>query len=184
MAPPVAIVPVKSLDGAKSRLAGALEPEARRALVLGMLAGVVDAACGAGLAVCVVSPDPAVHAAARALGAEALDDGGRDLTGAVAHALAHHADAEAVVVLPGDLPDVTADDVRALLDAARPLAVAPAPDGTTHGVAARPPAAFTPSYGPGSAARHGGVAVYPPGLRRDVDTPADLPAGRGASACA
>lgn len=182
MAPPVAIVPVKRLDGAKSRLAPALGAEARRALVLDLLARVVLAAQGAGLAVTVVSPDRDVRAAAAGLGAASLDDGGCDLTGAVALALRHHADAEAVVVLPADLPDVTAEDVRALLAAARPLAVAPAPDGTTHGVAARPPSAFTPSYGPGSAARHGGVPVHRPGLVRDVDTPADLPLG--APACA
>lgn len=183
MAPPVAIVPSRASTGRRAACPGrSTHPRAARRLDL--LGRVVRAARGAGLEVCVVSPDPAVHAAARRLGASVLDDGGRDLTGAVAHALAHHAAAEAVVVLPADLPDVTPDDVRALLAAAQPLAVAPAPDGTTHGVAARPPSAFTPSYGPGSAARHGGVAVHLPGLLRDVDTPDDLPAGLEEPACA
>jgi len=170
----VAIVPVKELVAAKSRLSAVLAPEERSALVLDLLAGVVAACAEAGLPVTVVSPDPAVHRAAAELGADTLDDGGRGLTGAVALALARHASAEAAVVLAGDLPYVTADDVRGVLAAADPLAVVAAADGTTNAVAARPPAAFTPAYGPGSAARHGGRRVRAAGLERDLDTPADL----------
>ena len=53
------------------------------------------------------------------LGAETLDDGGLDLTGAVSLGLERYADAEAVVAIAADLPFVTADDVRELLDLAR-----------------------------------------------------------------
>jgi 2-phospho-L-lactate guanylyltransferase (CobY/MobA/RfbA family) len=68
--------------------------------------------------------------------------------------------------------------VRELLALARPLAVAPAADGTTNAVAARPPSALRPSYGPGSAARHGGLHVDLPRLAQDLDTPDDLASWR------
>jgi 2-phospho-L-lactate guanylyltransferase len=170
----LAVVPVKALPRAKSRLAGVLDGDARADLMLSLMRRVVGACLEAGLEVCVVSPDPEVHAAARALGADALDDGGRDLTGSVELALARHAHAPGVAVLAADLPDVTAADVRELIAHASPLAIAEAPDGTTNAIAASPPSAFRPSYGPGSAARHGGTRVRLPGLERDMDDPADL----------
>ena len=80
----LALVPVKALPRGKSRLAGVLDEDARGDLVLFLLRRVVGACQEAGLEVCVVSPDAEVHAAARALGADALDDGGRDLSAASA----------------------------------------------------------------------------------------------------
>jgi 2-phospho-L-lactate/phosphoenolpyruvate guanylyltransferase len=176
--PPVAVIPLKGLDHAKSRLGGVLSRAERADLALQLLAGVIGACREAELAVCVVSPDPYARAEAARLGAETLDDGGVDLTGAVRLGLERHAQAEAVVAIAADLPFVTADDVRELLDLARPLAVAPAPDGTTNAVAARPPSALRPSYGPGSASRHGGLHVHLPRLAQDLDTPEDLAAWR------
>jgi 2-phospho-L-lactate guanylyltransferase (CobY/MobA/RfbA family) len=122
----------------------------------------------------VVSPDADVHAAARALGAGTLDDGGRDLSASVSLALERHAAARGVVVLAADLPHVTAGEVRELIAHARPLALVAAADGTTNAIAASPPTAFHPSYGPGSAARHGGKRLHLVGIERDVDTPGDL----------
>jgi 2-phospho-L-lactate guanylyltransferase len=176
--PPVAVIPLKGLDHAKSRLGGVLTREQRGELALQLLARVVAACQDAGLAVCVISPDPDARAEAERLGAETLDDDGADLSGAVRLGLERHADAEAVVAIAADLPFVTADDVRELLDLAWPLAVAVAPDGTTNAAAARPPSALRPSYGPGSAARHGGLHVHLPGLAKDIDTPDDLASWR------
>lgn len=139
-----------------------------------MLTRVVHACQATGLEVAIVSSDPMAYVAARELGATVVDDGGEDLTGSVRRGLDAHPDAEAVVVIAADLPYVTAEDVAALLAAADPVAVAPSPDGRTNAVAARPPRAFMPSYGPGSAARHGGRMVILDGLARDLDTPADL----------
>jgi 2-phospho-L-lactate guanylyltransferase len=181
--PPVAVIPLKGLDHAKSRLGEVLSRDDRADLALRLLAGVVAACQEAGLLVCVVSPDPLARAEAVRLGAEALDDGGLDLSGAVALGLAHHADADAVVAIAADLPFVTAEDVRELLALAQPLAVAAALDGTTNAAAARPPSALRPSYGPGSAARHGGLQVHMPRFEQDLDTPADLASWR-ASLCA
>jgi 2-phospho-L-lactate guanylyltransferase len=176
--PPVAVIPLKGLDHAKSRLGGVLSRAERAELALRLLAGVIGACQEAELSVCVISPDPQARAEAARLGADTLDDGGADLTGAVRLGLERHAHAEAVVAIAADLPFVTADDVRELLDLARPLAVAPAPDGTTNAVAARPPSALRPSYGPGSADRHGGLHVHLPRLAQDLDTPEDLASWR------
>jgi 2-phospho-L-lactate guanylyltransferase (CobY/MobA/RfbA family) len=79
-----------------------------------------------------------------------------------------------VAVLASDLPHVTASDVLELVAHARPLALVAAADGTTNAIAACPPTAFHPSYGPGSAARHGGTRLRLAGIERDVDTPSDL----------
>ena len=177
----IALVPLKSLDDAKSRLGEVLDADERHALALQMLTRVVDACQGAGLEVAIVSSDPLAYIAARELGTTVVDDGGEDLTGSVRRGLAAYPDAEAVVVIAADLPYVATDDVEALLAAADPLAVAPSPDGRTNAIAARPPSAFTPSYGEGSAARHGGTPVVRPGLARDLDTPADL--GEYRAAC-
>jgi 2-phospho-L-lactate guanylyltransferase len=170
----LALVPVKALPRGKSRLAGVLDGDARADLVLFLLRRVVGACLEAGLAVCVVSPDPEVHAVARALGASTLDDGGRDLSASIALALERHATATGVAVLASDLPHVTASDVLELVAHARPLALVAAADGTTNAIAACPPTAFHPSYGPGSAARHGGTRLRLAGIERDVDTPSDL----------
>jgi 2-phospho-L-lactate guanylyltransferase len=177
----LALVPVKALPRAKSRLGDVLDGDARADLMLFLMRRVVGACLEAGLEVTVVSPDAEVHAAARALGAAALDDGGRDLTGSIALALARHADATGVAVLAGDLPDVTARDVRELIAHAQPLALVEAADGTTNAIAACPPSAFRPSYGPGSAARHGGTRVRLAGMERDIDNPSDL--GQALTAC-
>jgi 2-phospho-L-lactate guanylyltransferase len=170
----LALVPVKALPRGKSRLAEVLDEDARGDLVLFMLRRVVLACQEAGLEVCVVSPDAEVHGAARSLGADVLDDGGVDLSAGVQLALERHASLPGIVVMAADLPHVTAGDVRELVAHARPLALVAAADGTTNAVAASPPAAFRPSYGPGSAARHGGTRLRLVGIERDVDTPGDL----------
>jgi 2-phospho-L-lactate guanylyltransferase len=159
----IALVPLKSLDDAKSRLGEVLDAEQRHALALRMLTRVVDACQGAGLEVAIVSSDPLAYIAARELGTGVVDDGGEDLTGSVRRGLAAYPEAY-----------VETADIAALLAAADPLAIAPSPDGRTNAIAARPPSAFVPSYGDGSAARHGGTPVVRPGLARDLDTPADL----------
>jgi 2-phospho-L-lactate guanylyltransferase len=86
-----------------------------------------------------------------------------------------------VLVVNSDLPAVTGDDLRALHDAIpeHGIAVAPARDGTTNALGLSDTSLFEPLYGPGSAARfrahaEHAVDVDRPGLRDDVDTPADL----------
>jgi len=90
--------------------------------------------------------------------------------------------------LSADLPALRPAEIGRALRAASAWPTAfvadAARDGTTLYTAA-PGAAFRPAFGPASRARHaaGGAAELDlegvPGLRRDVDTPADL---RGAAA--
>lgn len=178
------LIPVKRLVGAKSRLADGYDSAARQALALAMTAGVVAAARAArGVdRVFIVTSEPD----AASLGAATLDDGGLPWNEGLAHAIAALAPLpDAVAIVAGDLPLVTAADVEALVAAIPPrgIAVARAHDAGSNGLGLRPPDALVPNFGlPGSAARHleraraaglAGVLVDRPGLAHDVDTPAD-----------
>jgi 2-phospho-L-lactate/phosphoenolpyruvate guanylyltransferase len=94
---------------------------------------------------------------------EAVADVLRELTGPVA-------------VVNADLPCATTDELERLLESAPALVAAV--DGTTNALALPDPAAFEPLYGRGSAKRFahvlGARRLELPGLRDDVDTPADL----------
>jgi 2-phospho-L-lactate guanylyltransferase len=179
------VVPVKALARAKTRLRP-FGDDSRRALALAMAGDVVEAALGCPLVrvVLVVSTDPDVATVARALGAQ-VDAGAPDgLDPALVHgaALLRAADPRlGVAALAGDLPALRPDALAAALDAVAPGTRAFVPDAPGTGtalLAAGPGADLLPSYGPGSRLRHlasGAVElVAAPGLRLDVDTPADL----------
>ena len=121
----------------------------------------------------VVSPDPVDGAA------WIPDPGGGQ--GAAVEAALRELGPGPVLIVNSDLPSVTADDLHALHDAIpeRGIAIAPARDGTTNALGLSDTALFTPLYGPGSAERfrahaEHAVEVIRPGLRDDVDSPADL----------
>jgi 2-phospho-L-lactate guanylyltransferase len=94
------------------------------------------------------------------------------------------------LVLPGDIPLISADDLRALVEAAgfapRAVVVAASRDGEgTNALLLRPPNVIAPAFGPPSLSRHieAGLAAgaltlvrSDLGLSLDVDTPADLAA--------
>jgi 2-phospho-L-lactate guanylyltransferase (CobY/MobA/RfbA family) len=86
-----------------------------------------------------------------------------------------------VLIVNSDLPAVTAEDLRALHDAIPDdgVAIGLASDGTTNALGLSDARLFAPLYGPGSAERfrahvEHALDVVRPGLRDDVDTPADL----------
>ena len=97
-------------------------------------------------------------------------------------------DLDSLVVLHGDLPNLRAPDVRALIDAVPPgtpgVAIAPDRAGTgTNGLMLRPPGVLNFRFGPGSFAAHLAeahqadvpiVSVNRAGLAFDLDTPEDL----------
>ncbi len=122
----VALVPVRGLERAKLRLGGALDAEERRGLVERLLGQTVAAASAlTGVrAVAVVSADPATLAVAAGLGASPVADSGGGLNEALeagrAWAIAERADA--LLVLPGDLPAVTTAELGRVFDAAREAA--------------------------------------------------------------
>jgi len=189
----IAAVPVKDLVNAKQRLVRLLTPGERSELARAMLGDVLRALVAAELdRVWVVTREPTVATIARALGAEPLDeDENRGHTTAVARAQteAMRLGASIFITVPGDVPCVTADEIRALADAAtsaRAAAFTPSRSGLgTNGVALRPPDAMRLRFGEPSlenhlaAARALGLAprvLALPGLALDVDAPDDLAA--------
>jgi 2-phospho-L-lactate guanylyltransferase len=191
----VAIVPVRSLEGAKSRLGGPLDAEERQALVADLLDRTVRAALAAEAveAVVVVSPDPTVLRAASAAGATPVRQVGDGLNeGLLAATRWAVADgATAVLVLPGDLPAISPASIAAIVDAAgaaaepgRPLValVADRHGRGTNALLLSPPDAIPFAFGPGSrdahlaAARQAGAAIVQveSPLALDLDLPDDL----------
>ena len=118
-----AVVVARVGHGAKSRLAGVLDPDQRRRLAMAMLADVLRV-CTAPAApfhgTVAVVDDPAAVRLAERHGALAVLDGGGDMNRAASigvHA-AERLGATTVLVLPGDIPLVSPADLNALVAAA------------------------------------------------------------------
>ena len=182
------LMPVKVLARAKSRLAGLAGPR-RGDLALALACDTVTAVLGADAVarVIVITDDQVARAALTALGALVVPDEPRDgLNAALRHGAAYAAarwPADGTAALSADLPALRPEQVSRALRAAEAWPTAfvadAAGDGTTLYTAV-PGAAFRPSFGLASRARHatGGAVELVldgvPGLRRDVDTPSDL----------
>ena len=177
------VVPVKRLVLAKTRLSS-YGDAARQDLALAFALDVVTAALAASSvqAVLVVTDDPRAAAALTAAGAQVVaDDPDAGLNPALEHGAALLPAGLGVATLSADLPALRPADLDAALGAVptagRGFVIDLAGTGTTL-LAASPGAALAPAYGVGSAAVHvaSGAVELPgaPGLRLDVDTPADL----------
>ena len=192
--PAGAILAVKSLAGAKSRLTG-WDDERRRALVTAMLADTIAAIHAAGCTrVLVISPDPAVLEEAAACGAAGLrEDGDRPgglnlaMAAGIAAARRRWPEVRRVALVQADLPAATGAQLRAALAASAPHRQAFVADRRGDGTAllVRDADLATPTrFGPDSAALHrrDGLTELDPahtlwaGLRNDVDTADDLDA--------
>ncbi|MBU3749366.1 MAG: 2-phospho-L-lactate guanylyltransferase [Mycobacterium sp.] len=187
------IIAVKRLDAAKSRLAALFGGDARERVVLAMLIDTITAAreVPAVGSVTVVTPDTAVAAAATDLGAAVVSDptppGHHDaLNNAILAAYRVVSKSTSnVVVLQGDLPALRATELSGALAAAGGHPRSFVADRQGSGTSALfafgvPP---QPLFGAGSAERHresGAVELTGdwPGLRCDIDTPADLAVAR------
>lgn len=189
-----AIIPIKPLTRAKSRLATALSPEVRRQLAEEMLRHVIGVVRHAPQikGVLVISRDPMALAAARLLGAQTVTEGEHgELNTALMRATRVVMDrgAASVLILPADLPLITTEDVAGIvrlgndLNYSRSLVIAPdeTEDGT-NALLLRPPGLIHYSYGLGSFTRHielaqeagADVQVYrSPRLALDIDVPSD-----------
>lgn len=115
-----AIIPVGTLEGAKTRLGESLDAEEREDLAEGFLARTVLAALAVdGLDdVLVVSPDREVLRRAAGSGARTLRQHSHGLNAGLAEARGDvvAGGADAILVLPIDLPFVTATSVRAVIE--------------------------------------------------------------------
>jgi 2-phospho-L-lactate/phosphoenolpyruvate guanylyltransferase len=187
------IIAVKRLAAAKTRLAPVFSARTRENVVLAMLVDTLTAATRVAAlgSIAVVTPDEDAAAAAARLGAGVLVDptpeGHSDpLNNAIA--AAERAVAESfsnIVVLQGDLPALQPQELAEAIAAARQHQRSFVADRLATGTAALCAfgSALDPHFGPDSAARHrrsGAIELTGawPGLRCDVDTPADLTAAR------
>jgi 2-phospho-L-lactate guanylyltransferase len=188
-----AIIPVGTLEAAKSRLGGALDAEERQDLAERFLARTLGAALATSRLgdVLVVSPDREVLQRASDLGARTLRQRTEGLNPGLGEAREDvvAGGADAILVLPIDLPFVTAEAIAAVLGPIdddgpeRRVVLVTDRHGTgTNVLALRPPGVIDFRFGPGSrtahreAARATGAAyaeVDGP-LAFDLDTPADL----------
>jgi len=183
------IVPHRGLAAAKTRLAPVLDDGEREALAKRLLEQVLHVAHEACRDVVVITPSEALGPLVSAAGARLVVQRGLGLNAGLEQARreAIHDEVTTLVVLHGDLPNLGADEVSALLDAvpgAPGVAIAPDRAGTgTNGLALRPPDAIGFRFGSGSLAAHMAEAtaagvplaeVHSPGLAFDLDTPADL----------
>jgi 2-phospho-L-lactate/phosphoenolpyruvate guanylyltransferase len=186
-----AVLPVKSLRAAKTRmaplLAAAEREELARAMFHDVLAAAIAARCLSGLVV--VTADEEVAAVAVDAGARVLRESHEAGTDAAvrsaARALAKESEA-GMMVLPCDVPHVTGallDELALACREPRSLVVVPSRDGGTNLLACAPVELIETSFGPGSFARHCAAAaragVTPRittagGLDLDLDGPEDL----------
>ena len=169
-----AVVPMKSMELAKTRLSGLLDATGRHALARQMLDHVLATLREAGL--------DSIHVAS-------ADEGTGDLNTDVTAAArrVQEEGARELLLVMADLPYLAASDIAALIEAGRSsdIVIAEAKDGGTNALLLRPPTvlkfAFATSR-PSAAfhadhARNVGIApaiVRRPGLARDIDTPDDL----------
>lgn len=192
-----ALVPLRGLEDAKTRLGAALDAEERLELVRAMasrtLAATRDARGLTGTVL--VTADPAAAALAATFGARTLVQRLPGLNAALreARAVAVSAGATATIVVPIDLPAIDAatldrllDEVRGAMqhDAARPIValVADRRGVGTNSLLTAPPAVIEPAFGEASRAAHQAAAVRAGArflelggpLTLDVDTSDDL----------
>lgn len=187
-----AIVPLKSFRHAKSRLSGRLSPCERVTLAEAMATDVLDAlrhVAGITRPV-VITEDAEVAAFAQSNGADVVTEPGRNgynaAVACAANAIAT-AGADGMLVLPGDLPALSADDIEALIAAhgdGPGLTLCPDRSKTgTNALVISPPNAISFAFGPDSFRLHritgqaAGLAVRTferPGIAFDVDSHDDF----------
>lgn len=148
------LIPVKRLEEAKRRL-HPLGPVARRRLALAMLADVLAATRDWALRFMVTSDSEATELG-RAGGLELVPDPGLGVNPAIDAGTreAIQAGVRALLVLPSDVPLVSATDICALFSLDAQLVIVRSDDGGTSALLRRPPAVIPASFGPSSFTLH------------------------------
>ena len=183
----VVAVPVKSLSRAKTRLSPALTGLERGALTLAMLEDVLDAALSVpGWETWVISPDEVALEIAAGRGARPIPEAKPPLANAIrqVEAKAKAEGANALAILPADVPLVTVDTLHEALRTLGAVVLARSADGSgTSLLLRRPPRAIPARFGPDSFRRHVELAearglpvsvVERHELSFDVDRPDDI----------
>jgi 2-phospho-L-lactate/phosphoenolpyruvate guanylyltransferase len=186
------IVPVKDTRQSKQRLMASLDAHQRRMLALAMLEDVLSAIAPVRDRVpcAIVTVDPDATAMAGRYGMRVLTDGAHDgHTGSVmaaARCLASEG-ASGFLTVPGDIPNISVEEIDALLRAHRAtpaFTIAPSHDELgSNAIACSPFDAVPLRFGSDSyyphlaAARRLGIEptiLRLPGIAMDIDTPDDL----------
>jgi 2-phospho-L-lactate guanylyltransferase len=186
-----AVIPVKSFARAKARLAPLFDHGQRAQLAGAMLEDVltalrkIDDLAG----ILVVSRDTSAKEIARAHGAATRDDPletGPNTALRFALPVLRKARAEAMIVVPSDVPQIEANELRPILQALTVGSVALVPaarDGGTNLLGCSPIDLIPPCFGSNSFAQHmhsskrAGIeprVFSPPSLVHDIDSPEDL----------
>jgi 2-phospho-L-lactate guanylyltransferase len=185
-----ALVPVKALSAAKSRLAPHLSRQQRETLVLDMLRHVLRVLLDSRLfeRISVVSPDILVLEWAQAWGAWPLVEEQHDHNSAL-HAAAlreQAAGVSAILTISADLPLLRVSDIQAMVEQSKhyQVVLAPSQDGTgTNAMLVHPPLALPYLFGANSLQRYlqaarqwklSNITYNSIGLALDIDTIEDL----------
>ncbi len=185
-----AVVPIKRLEQAKSRLGEALDPEERVALAARLLRRTLHVLAEAGVTWrAVVSPDDEALRIAHEWGATALKQGDDGLNEALVQGRewARRQGVDALLALPADLPLLTSEDIIqmwAMAEAGPGVVIAPdhAEQGT-NALLLHPPSAIDFYFGPDSFRLHCAAAMRAEaplrvyrhaGTQFDLDTPLDV----------
>lgn len=188
----IAIVPVKDLSRAKERLSDLLSQADRTKLAFAMLEDVLAALKGSKLLtrIFMVTSDGLAAQLAERLDVEVI----REVTQESESASIDHASnvckalgARSTLVIPGDVPLITPEDIDHILEREKPYPSAilvPASDGLgTNAILRRPPDAFPSRFGDDSFNKHVNEAkksgiefdsFYMPRIGLDIDEPKDL----------
>ena len=186
------IIPVKTLSGALSRIGGLIDQIGKKELSLAMLEDVLEAVMSIGTLkpIVIVTRDPQAQALAKDASLEiiqepintkgegpAVDFGTSQLVGR---------GITRVLILPSDVPQVTPEDLMAILNSDegdRSIVMAPAHDGGTNAILKQPPDIIPSSFGINSLSLHikdararnvSHKTMCLDSLYVDVDTPEDL----------
>ena len=185
-----AVVPLKSLDRAKQRLARLLDGNERRDLMLAMARDVLSALCQSQhlAGILIVSRTPEADALARAFATERYAESPTaDLPGALTQASRHlteHFDATGVMIVPADIPLLDAAEIDSILAHHERVTVIPDADNVgTNALVLSPPDAiefifdgrsFRPHVDAAFARGITPLIAKPAGFTLDIDTEADL----------
>ncbi len=185
-----ALIPMKSLEHAKTRLGNVLSRSECAGLSRAMLLDVFNALQNARRIdqIAVLTGDPAIQVLVENAGHLVIEDESAGDINAGLTKAAHQlraAGATTVVIIPGDLPTISDQDIDQLLSehsAGVSLCIA-SRDGGTNALVCTPPDAISFRFGPDSARLHQDTAnaanIPVRALRRqafvqDIDTPEDL----------